>query len=97
MTYKILLNKENIAKIDNKPGRYRIFDRTGHLIYVGTSKILKHRLQSYYQEDDFSVNRTKRALRPHIHSFTYQYMPIMQARKAEKRIKEHKKPRFNFK
>ena len=83
------INKENIARIKNKPGIYRIYSCDNKLQYVGTSKILKHRLQSYYQKDDFSVNKTKKALRKKACKFSYHYMPITKARIAEKRIKKN--------
>ena len=91
---KTKLNKSNVGELKNKPGIYRIYDKNGRCVYVGSSKILKHRLQSYYQKDDFSVNRTKKALRPHAKKFTYSYMGITKARKIEKKVK--KNTRFNF-
>ena len=48
---KTKLNKSNVSNVKNKPGIYRIYDGKGKPVYVGTSKILKHRLQSYYQDD----------------------------------------------
>jgi len=91
---KTKINKTNIGKIKNKSGIYRIYDNSGSCVYVGSSKILKHRLQSYYQKDDFSVNKTKKELRPYAKKFTYSYMPITKARKIEKQTK--KNTRFNF-
>lgn len=86
---RINLNKSNVSKINNKSGIYKIYDKKGKMVYVGTSKIMRHRLQSYYQKDDYSINRTKRALRPDAKQFTYSYMKIAQARKNEKRIKKN--------
>jgi len=50
---------------------------------------LRHRLQSYYQKDDFSVHKTKHALRREIQYFTYR--PInseMERRYVEKVMKK---------
>ena len=91
---KKLLNKKNISKIKNKSGIYKLYGTSKNPIYIGTSKILKHRLQSYYQKDDFTVNKTKKKLRKYIKSYSIQYKPITKARKSEKRIK--KKTKFNF-
>ena len=82
-----LLNKANVAKVQNRAGIYTIYNESGKREYVGTSKVLRHRLQSYYQDDDFNVNKTKRALRPHAKKFDVQYLPIMRARKKEKGLK----------
>ena len=78
---------QNTAKEKAAAGLYRIYGRTRRLEYVGSSKNIKHRISSYHQKDDYSVNRTKRALRPHAVYYTVRYMPIMAAREKEKRIK----------
>ncbi len=86
------LDKYNIAKIKDKSGLYQIHTCTGKRpIYVGVSKVLKHRLQSYYQQDDFNAHQTKEPLRQHACKFTYKYMPISQARKLEMKIKKNHK------
>ena len=82
-----LLNKKNIALVKNITGWYKIYNKNGKLEYVGISEQLRHRLQSYYQKDDFSVNRTKKALRPHAQYYTVKYTTLAQAKKIEKSIK----------
>ena len=77
------INKANIAKEPNKAGIYRIYNAKRQLEYVGISRIMRHRLQSYYQVDDYSVNTTKKALRPHAVYYDVRYMPIDQARRLE--------------
>lgn len=77
------LNKEQVGKIKNQSGVYFIYDNTGEPIYVGVSEILKHRLQSYYQKDDFTVNRTKRKLRHYSYYFSVKYCSIQKARLIE--------------
>ena len=88
------LNKEEIKEIKNKPGIYKIFSCDNKLLYIGRSKILKHRLQSYYQKDDFTVNKTKKKLRKESCKFTFRYMTDKKARKIEKKLKTNVK--FNF-
>lgn len=89
------LTRENTSTLKNKSGVYRIYsDDSSKAVYVGSSKQLKHRLQSYHEKDDYNVNRTKRALRPHADKFTYDYVPIKRAREIEKR--EKKNTRFNY-
>lgn len=81
-------NKQNIAKEVNKSGYYIFYNKSGKKEYVGSSTQIKHRLQSYYQKDDFTVNRTKRNLRPHIKYYVVFYCSITQARKKEKELKQ---------
>lgn len=88
------LNKQNVSRIKNKSGIYKLYGTGKKPIYVGTSKVLRHRLQSYYQKDDFAVNRTKKNLRPNIQSFSVSYQNILNARRMEKRLKQN--TRFNF-
>ena len=87
------LNKKEVSKVKNQSGLYKIKNCAGKTVYVGSSKVLKHRIQSYYQKDDFSVNQTKEKLRPSACKFSFFYMPIKQARIKEKKIKS--KFRYN--
>lgn len=80
-------NKEEIAKVANKPGIYAFFNRNQSIIYAGTSEVLRHRLQSYYQVDDFDAHPTKEELRDKIAYFYVEYMPLAQARKLESDIR----------
>lgn len=89
---KRLINKNLIkGKVPNKPGLYHLYNRFGTKIYIGSSKILRHRLQSYRQEDCFVEHPTKRVLRGKAHFFTYRLMPLRRA----KRIDKVKKFRYN--
>tara|TARA_B110001454_G_scaffold209673_1_gene223397 strand:+ start:147 stop:425 length:279 start_codon:yes stop_codon:yes gene_type:complete len=81
------LNKDNTSKLKNNSGLYYLHNCEGKKVYVGTSKIIKHRLQSYHEKDDFSVNRTKKKLRENLCFFDVQYMNIKKARKIEKQKK----------
>lgn len=79
-----ILDKKNISKLKNNSGIYYLFDCNKKKVYVGSSKVLKHRLQSYYQKDDFSVNKTKKILRDNLCYFESNNMDIGKARKIEK-------------
>ena len=79
--------KEEVAKVANRPGNYYFYDKYGALLYVGWSAILKHRLQSYYQKDDFSAHPTKKVLRSKIAYFTVHYRPLARAQKVEMKVK----------
>jgi excinuclease UvrABC nuclease subunit len=81
------LNKDNTSELKNNPGLYYLHNCEGKKVYVGTSKIIKHRLQSYHEKDDFSVNRTKKKLRENLCFFDVQYMNIKKARNIEKQKK----------
>jgi len=57
--------------VPNTPINYKFFDYYGKALYVGATKVGRHRLQSYYQKDDFSAHPTKVQLRKHIHWFQW--------------------------
>lgn len=89
------LNRENTSRVKEQAGNYRIYsDGSKNPVYIGSSKNLRHRTESYHEKDDYTVNRTKRGLRPYADKFTVAYRPIREARKIEKR--EKKNYRFNF-
>ena len=89
------LDKESVSKVKNTSGIYKIYSCNNELLYVGRSKVLRHRLQSYYQKDDFSVNRTKKPLRKvKCKKFLVRYTSDKKARDIEKKIKNNGK--FNY-
>lgn len=92
-TLRFIYNNVMKGKIPNRPGMYKFFDNKGGLLYVGHSKKLRHRIQSYYQKDVFSEHPTKKTLRNKIHTFTYETMPRLAAQAKEKRLKQ--KTRYN--
>lgn len=63
-------NKKNVSKLDNERGIYKLYDKKKKLLYVGRSKVLKHRLQSYQEEDDWKAHPTKKALSGRIGFFS---------------------------
>lgn len=82
------------GKINNRPGMYSFYDRNGRRLYVGHSKVLRHRLQSYYQGDDFWEHPTKRILRKKIAYFKVEYLPLKHAMAKERKLKV--KNHFNY-
>lgn len=89
---KVKISKDGLKNVKPKAGIYRIYPCNGKKpVYIGTSKNMRHRLQSYYQKDDFSVNRTKEDLRPKACKVTYKYLNINQARNIEKKEKSNYK------
>jgi excinuclease UvrABC nuclease subunit len=95
--------KDNISTVPNEAGIYQFLDTrsavpTGKPIYVGVAHKgdysgLRHRLHSYHEVDNYGKggHPTKKALRPHIHSFKFNEIPIAQARVLEKKIKQKTK------
>jgi len=75
------------AELPNKPGVYFLYGKNGQLLYTGHASRLRHRLQSYWQVDDFGVHPTKDGLRGKIGSFAFVVMPEQKARFIEKRVK----------
>lgn len=95
MTRITKFSKEEVAEVENKPGLYALFNRQQSIIYVGTSEVLRHRLQSYYQQDDFNAHSTKEELREKIEYFYVEYMPLQRARQLEADVKGRLE--YNFK
>lgn len=93
---KLVWKRENVykGKVPNKPGIYRFYDKKGKVIYVGHASRLRHRVQSYIQDDDFSVHNTKEQLRKHINSYSYKVMPKERAKRIERQTKTN--VRFNY-
>jgi hypothetical protein len=91
------LTKENLrsGKVPNEPGIYYLYDAQKQLIYVGSSNILLHRLQSYVEKDDFDAHPTKAGLRRAARYFRYQRMPIEEARELERQTKLKHDLKFN--
>ncbi len=83
------LNKYNVAKrkIPNKSGMYILKDNKNKELYVGSTKKLRHRLQSYYQKDDYKEHPTKKLLRNQAEFYSCYQMPINEARELEKELK----------
>lgn len=89
-------SKENISQVPDATGVYIFIDKKDTPIYIGRTinkdySGLKHRLQSYYEKDDFDVHPTKAELRPHIVKFTYRKTTEQGAREMEMKLKEHMK------
>jgi excinuclease UvrABC nuclease subunit len=77
------------GKVPNKPGIYFFYGPQGQLLYTGHASKLRHRVQSYYQKDDFGEHKTKPSLRSHIEFFRYDIMPRQSAMKKEREVKKH--------
>lgn len=90
---KIVFKKENVSQVPDVTGVYLFYNKNGDPIYIGRSidreySGLRHRIQSYYEDDDFSEHKTKRALRPHIASFRWKKTTEPQAREIEMKLKQ---------
>lgn len=94
---KYVFRPDNLVKdvVPNSQGIYILFNGQNKPIYVGHSSVLRHRLQSYYQDDCFKEHKTKKPLRNKIRFFAYKKMPLKNARKIERDMKS--KMRFNYK
>jgi len=94
---KRAFTKNNLLKgiVPNSPGIYILFNSTNKPLYIGHSSVLRHRLQSYYQDDCFKTHSTKRRLRELIKMFAYKVMPLRKAMAVERTIKY--KMRYNYK
>ena len=84
---------ENIEDILDRAGIYYFYNKQRKKIYIGRSRILRHRLFSYLNKDDYTEHPTKKALRNEIFYFSFKYMPISEAR--EKEMSEKKALKHN--
>ena len=93
---RLKFKRKNLLKgmIPEKPGIYKFYNKNGKLLYVGHTRKLRHRLQSYLQKDSFKAHPTKKALRPKIDRFYYNVMPEKKARRLEKNGKS--KAKYNM-
>ena len=48
-----------IKNLPEKPGIYQYFDEEGTIIYVGKAKVLKKRVSSYFNRDNYENNKTQ--------------------------------------
>lgn len=82
---------ENTLKpiLPAKSGVYKFYDHNRRLLYVGHAKNLRHRIQSYHEQDDFKAHPTKANLRPKIAYYAIQAMPVTHAQRLEKTIKKN--------
>lgn len=83
-------------KIPNKPGVYKFYNNRGQVIYVGHAKRLRHRVQTYYQKDNYYEHSSKLPLRPEIKKYSYKVMPYSQAKLYEKKVKIEHNPKHNY-
>lgn len=93
---KYTWSRDNVLKgsVPNYSGLYAFFSKNNTFLYVGHSKKLRHRIQSYYQKDCFKEHPTKRQLRNLIGYFSFKVMPYVAARELEKKLKNYTK--YNY-
>ena len=72
------------GRIPNKSGSYTLYNKYGTPIYIGHSRRLRHRIQSYHQKDCFRTHPTKARVRRKAVYFSYRQMAIRKARQLEK-------------
>lgn len=61
---------DKIKNLPDKPGVYIMFDKDGHVLYVGKAKVLKNRVKQYFY---LTANKTEKvsALMSHVDDFRY--------------------------
>lgn len=93
---KARLRKLKNSQVKNRAGTYNLYNRRGTPIYVGHSRVLRHRLLSYIEKDDYRAHRTKKKLRDEAVFYTYDYKPLKKARKSERRRKKKNNYKHNY-
>ena len=88
--------EEFLRTLTNRPGVYRMFDRKGHVIYVGKARNLKKRVASYFRatatlqpKTQALMNNMARVEATTTHTETEALLP------ENNLIKEHR-PRYNI-
>ena len=66
----LLRVKEKVKTLPLKPGVYIMLDRSGKVIYVGKSKLLKNRVSQYFQDSQSHTQKTINMV-SEIHDFDY--------------------------
>jgi excinuclease UvrABC nuclease subunit len=74
-----------ISDIPNDPGVYGFYNDNDRALYVGSTKNLRKRIQSYEEQDH--THPTKVQLRNHISKVGYKEMPLNKARELEGELK----------
>ena len=91
----MLFNRRNISRVPNTTGYYYLNGKRGNHLYVGVSKHLRHRIESYNERDDYNAHPTKRGLHNKIIGFSYHTThSLKQAQRIEHKAKTDLK--FNF-
>lgn len=75
-----------VKDIPNDPGVYAHYNSHDRPLYVGSTKNLRKRIQSYYEDDH--THPTKNHLRPQIEKVGFIEMPLEKARELEKDLKD---------
>ena len=96
---KKMLNEKNTFSIPRVSGVYRLYNTKNKRLYVGVAKKgdignLRHRIQSYRQEDNYDHKNghpEKKALRGRVTKFDFCKMSIKEAREFES-VAKHKTP-----
>jgi len=78
---------DEVGQMPNTPGIYAHYNNNNRALYVGSTKNLRKRAQSYYEKDRSHPTKTK--LRPNISKIGYKQMRIQQARLLEQNLKDH--------
>lgn len=86
--------REKLADLPEKPGIYRMLDGRGNIIYIGKSKCLKDRVNSYFVPNPVWEKAKKMA--PFITDIRYTVTPThLEAMLLECRLIKEIKPHFN--
>jgi hypothetical protein len=64
-------NREFLRRIPRVPGTYRFYDDRGSLLYVGKSKNLQQRIESYFREERRRTERIQRLI-DRVHRIEYE-------------------------
>jgi len=80
------INLENVNGVRERSGVYWLFCAQKRLLYNGSSRNLRHRLNALrYGRADYATLENKKAVRRKAQFFRVEYMPIKQARKTDRK------------
>ena len=88
--------EDKIALLPEKPGVYKMLDKTGTVIYVGKAKILKNRVRQYFQASKNHSPKV-RAMVSHIADFeTIEVHSEVEALSLESNLIKEFMPKYNI-
>ncbi len=92
---RFAFDREYLRSIPRTPGTYQFFDARGNLLYVGQSKDLNRRLNSYFHEGGTRTKRVQKLI-DELHRIEYQHRgSALEATLKEAELIARRKPTAN--
>ena len=87
---------QKLKGLPKKPGVYQFFDKTGKIIYIGKAKVLKNRVNSYFNSDHKNSGKTRIMVRKIAGLKTLVVETELDALLLENNLIKKYQPRYNI-